>query len=106
MSNKHQKQQGDVLFTKVKSIPQDAKRSDNLRIASGEKTGHHHEVLEASFGAQVFDAENGVKFVKTTKAVTVKHPEHGPVTLEPGIWKTNIVREHDYFLEMERKVQD
>jgi hypothetical protein len=41
-----------------------------------------------------------------TKQATVKHEEHGPITLTPGIWEIGRVREFDWFAMMERTVVD
>ena len=105
---KDQKQQGDVLFKRIASIPSDAKPTRSPILASGEHTGHHHEVdvLDIAGGdVEVFEKE-GVKFLKTTKNVTIRHPEHKEITVEPGIWQIGIVREYDYFEDMARQVRD
>ena len=106
---KEHKQQGDVLFKLVTEIPQDAKPTRSPVLASGENTGHHHEleVLDIARGdVEVFDAKDGVKFLKTSKTITIKHPEHKEVTIEPGIWQIGGVREFDYFELMAKRVVD
>jgi hypothetical protein len=50
--------------------------------------------------------KDSVLFIKTEKTVEVRHEEHRPVTLDPGIWKVGIVREYDPFLEEIRMVKD
>jgi hypothetical protein len=111
MKNEKQRQQGDVLFKKVDAIPAGAKRTNNHILAAGEHTGHNHELslLDMASGeVEVYDTQDGFKFVKNSsdKPVTVTHPEHKQVTVPPGIWQLDIVREKDWFTEMERRVQD
>jgi hypothetical protein len=98
--------QGDVFFTKVRAIPQRARRVSRSErgyiIAEGEATGHAHIIKD---NVELYE-NDGVLFIKTSKTVEVRHEEHLPVTLNPGIWKVGIVREYDPFLEEIRIVRD
>jgi len=38
--------------------------------------------------------------------ITSRHEEHGPVTLEPGVYEVGRVAEYDYLSEMTRNVAD
>ena len=105
---KNQKQQGDVLFRRVgykenwqgKGITQ----GKNLVLVEGEHTGHAH-VLDCETDAELI-REGEKMLLKLTQQATVVHPEHKPVTLEPGIWEIGRVREYDYLSKMVRPVQD
>ena len=102
-------QQGDVLFKRVNSIPEGVTPTKSNVLASGEHTGHHHEINVMDVAAndvEIFDTKDGLKFVKNSKTITIQHPEHKSVTLEPGIWQIGGVREYDYFEEMARRVAD
>ncbi len=98
--------QGDVFFTKARELPEGVKPvSRNAKgyiIAEGEATGHTH-VIEAEI--ELYE-KDGVLFIKTAKEAEVRHEEHLPVILSPGIWKVGIIREYDPFLEETRIVRD
>ena len=98
--------QGDVFFSKVRAIPQSVTRVSRSErgyiIAKGEATGHAHVIDD---DIELYE-KDGVLFVKTENTVEVRHEEHRPVTLDPGIWKVGIVREYDPFLEEIRMVKD
>lgn len=104
-------QQGDVLFYLQASsdLPKNLKpvqsKFGRVVFAEGEVTGHHHSVgLEE--GVALFEDESGTRWATVKKTATVRHQEHGPVTLTPGTYKIGIVREVDPFAEEVRKVRD
>lgn len=103
---KQQRQQGDVLFERVNSIPKKAKRRNKVNgrwiIAEGEHTGHTHATVD---DIELFET-NGVLYIKNAEPATITHEEHGPVEIPAGVWKTDIVKEMDYFDLHERRVQD
>ncbi len=98
--------QGDVFFVRTRTVPREAKTvnrtSGRIVIAEGEATGHAHVIHE---DVELYEKDE-VLFIKTAKTVEVRHEEHLPVTLNPGIWKVGIVREYDPFLEETRIVRD
>lgn len=98
--------QGDVFFIKTSVIPEEAtklnRRLGGYIIAEGEATGHAH-VIEDDI--ELYEKE-GVLFIKAAKEIAVRHEEHLPVILSPGIWKVGIIREYDPFLEETRIVRD
>ena len=107
--NNNQKQQGDVLLLKIGTIPQMAKelkRGEYVVLAEGETTGHFHGIKEE--GVVLLESPDGKRYVhnSTKKTVLLIHQEHKPIKVNPGIWEIGIVREYDYFQEMERKVVD
>lgn len=102
--NKNQIQQGDVLFKRIEiEIPKNAKRINakgrGFVFAEGEHTGHAH----------VADTESDMELIQigermlavVNKSTTIKHEEHKPVTLDPGIWEVGQVVEEDEFGEMQ-----
>lgn len=104
--------QGDVLFTRVATLPVGEKRKrDNATVAYGEVTGHSHqlavedrnvaEVLECGDGLFVHVSAEGLR---CEGGATFLHEEHGPITLPVGDWKVTIQRE--YSPEAIRDVQD
>ncbi len=68
-------------------------------LAEGETTGHAHRVK-----VQVMERGDGVRVFEG--ATDVVHEEHKIITLPARKWNSDIVREYDYFAEMERQVRD
>lgn len=102
-------QQGDVIITPVDKIPDGLKKKPDYVLAEGEATGHHHVIdidplTEA--GLDLLQDENGDLYLLTDKAVTVRHEEHNPITIDPGQYKIGRVREYDHFAEEARRVVD
>lgn len=104
---KRKLQQGDVLLKRVDDIPKGAKKvvrkAKGFVLAEGEVTGHAHVIVEDDIGVSELD---GVMYIKTDKLVDLTHEEHGTITIEPGIWKRDIVKEFDAFDEEARNVKD
>lgn len=88
--------QGDLLFTKVDSMPKGSpkslKKGERHILAYGEATGHHHSFVAPKGGCQVLD-EGGVTYMTLDQLVEVTHQEHGPVQLGEGTWKVTRQRE-------------
>lgn len=98
-------QQGDVLGRKLKTLPDGEQKiigRKRLVLAHGE-SGHSH-VIEDDAAELIQIGER--MLLKLTKAATVKHEEHGPITLSPGIWEIGRVTEYDWLSRMERQVVD
>ena len=73
-----------------------------LVLAHGE-SGHSH-VIEDDEAELISIGER--MLLKLSKAATVLHEEHKPITLALGIWEIGRVREFDWFSKMERQVID
>jgi hypothetical protein len=98
-------QQGDVILRKLKTMPTGEQKSEDrkrLVLAHGE-SGHSH-VIEDDEAELIRIGER--MLLKLTRAATVQHEEHKPITLEPGIWEIGRVQEYDYFQHMKRQVVD
>lgn len=72
-------------------------------LADGETTGHLHLIDDPA--VEVVERDDKAREFKLSKKAVVKHEEHKPVTLPPGDYVSDIVRECDPF-EGERRVQD
>lgn len=109
--NKNHNQQGDVLLLRIKKLPDGCKKVScdkrGLVLAEGEHTGHHHR-SEANEGLVLMEAPDGVRFLvnETEHDAVIRHEEHKPVTIAPGIWQVGGVIEKDWFSDMVRKVVD
>lgn len=99
-------QQGDLVLTKLCSLPTGEQKVISKKrcvLAEGEHTGHNHVVEDDE--AELL--EIGEKMIlNLQKQAVLKHQEHGPITLSPGIWEIGRIQEFDYFQMMSRQVQD
>ena len=90
--------QGDVLVVMdpVAKVPEKAKEivavdQRGIILAYGEVTGHAHAVaLKTNEGGEVsaryWDA-GAERFIQILERSTIKHEEHNPIVLEPGIYR-------------------
>jgi len=105
---KKQKQQGDVLFLRIKSLPEGIKevkpRNGKYILAEGEATGHAHAIV-ANTDVQLYERDNVLYLSVSTPAV-ITHEEHKEITVEEGIWEVGGVVEIDPFEEEIRRVMD
>lgn len=108
--------QGDVLISKVSSIPSDVTpvELDNGQVvlAYGEVTGHKHRIVHfqdtGALPARLFDAEN-MRFLDVMEPCSLVHEEHAPIALEPGFYeisKFGIGTQREYTPEAIRSVAD
>ncbi|NOK57954.1 MAG: hypothetical protein GFH27_549287n258 [Chloroflexi bacterium AL-W] len=89
--------QGDVLLTEarlpegeVREIARDS--NDKLVLAYGEVTGHHHFIAEPD--AKLVQVINGDRYLRVDAPVFMRHEEHAPIPLQPGIFRVVIQREY------------
>ena len=101
-------QQGDVFFEPADKVPSKANKvkpdSRGHVFAEGEVTGHYHGTT-VSDGATMFE-KDGVLYFSSDSEFTVKHQEHNPITVSPGVWKIKIVQEWDHLKEEADRVRD
>lgn len=89
--------QGDVLVTRVDSLPE--KLSERPRdegrviLAYGEVTGHCHQVADPG-AAALLDAPDGETYLRVDRLSELVHDEHGAIALEPGNYKVTRQREY------------
>lgn len=97
-----------MTFTRATEIPKTSvKLKPDQRgyvLAEGEATGHAHTIEETDDAELYREGDRLLAMIH--KTATVTHQEHGPVTLEPGIWEIGRVREWDYLSKMERRILD
>lgn len=97
-------QQGDVLFKRVKNIPEGAKRKHDPLLVEGEATGHHHSIAtKAGWMVYMVGLE---MYLRNKQEIEIKHQEHGPIMLPAGDWKIDQVKEYDHLREISRRVVD
>jgi len=98
-------QQGDVIGKKINELPAGEVKVISQRkcvVAHGE-SGHSHVIEDED--AELLQI--GEKMILSLKnETTLMHEEHGPITLDPGLWEVGQVKEFDYLSMMARPVQD
>lgn len=105
-----QKQQGDVTLELIQELPKGIKsvkaKERGFVLMEGKATGHAHCIAETDPAICELYEKDGILYVKANKSVIIKHEEHNPMTLDPGIWKVGQVKEFDYLQNMTRAVID
>jgi len=102
--------QGDVLLRAISRIPKEATRGraedgkERIVLAYGEVTGHAHAIHDVE-KVDVFVGAQGQLYLAVKEGgVTLKHEEHGAITLPPGNYERVLQRE--YSPEAIRNVAD
>ena len=89
-------------------------------VALGEVTGHSHTFYEKDNHNVVVNTYGKARSIqglgevpmyvevkaKPEKFATIKHEEHKPLSLPPGLYRTRIVREFDHLSQRTRNVVD
>ncbi|HZR39063.1 MAG TPA: hypothetical protein VFB12_03030 [Ktedonobacteraceae bacterium] len=92
--------QGDLLFVKIESLPNNLKERSNMVIAEGEVTGHNHRLSEG----RVLENRMGDLFLQVARAARVLHQEHHTITLPPGRYR--VVRQREYTPAAPAKIRE
>lgn len=95
-------QQGDVLIKKIDEMPKKVKKLKTTVIAEGEATGHAHRII----GDGSLYVLGQTMFLQAKAEVELKHEEHDPIKIPPGVYAIDNVREFDHFKQESRKVVD
>jgi uncharacterized secreted protein with C-terminal beta-propeller domain len=102
MRNLNHFRQGDVYFRKVEianvSNYKEVKPENNqLVLAYGEVTGHHHSImLEDDSNVKLYRNSNGDMILEVKdKEATLTHQEHSPITFLMGTYEAYIQEEYD-----------
>src|SRR5262249_17383047 len=89
--------QGDVLLVRVDgdltpdalSLPRDARRG--VVLAEGEATGHAHVIAD---DAATLYAAGDTRFLLVCEPVRLRHQEHAPIEVPPGLYRVRMQREY------------
>jgi hypothetical protein len=100
---KNMYRQGDVLFIRTDTVPEEASEDKTMVIVEGEATGPAHR-LRAGRGVQLLRTLAGIAYVKAAYEAYVDHEEHETITLPPGNWEAR--RQREYTPASYRYVQD
>lgn len=101
--------QGDVMIRQVAKLPKDAtevQTKGRIVLAYGEVTGHAHAITEREAKEYTMAEAAGAvrRFLKVVSEATVRHEEHAPIPLPPGVYE--IVQQREYHPEELRNVAD
>jgi hypothetical protein len=99
--------QGDVIFIPVKIKPENDTRHEQLTVALGEATGHHHTLYGIHPGATIHEwNKDSKRFIKLDKEFSLKHQEHHEIIVPPGTYEIGMEQEYDPFTNVLKKVVD
>lgn len=104
-----QQQHGDVLLLKLTRLPENLVRrkprvDGKIVLADGEVTGHAH-VMDCET-AVLMEDKDGTLYLDVKDNTVLTHEEHGPQTVEPGMYEIGRVVEVDPFEDEVRVVAD
>jgi len=89
--------QGDILLRRVDVLPATssvvARRDGRIVIAEGETTGHAHAIEAPPEEATLLATAQNARFLQLTAAVELRHEEHDPIAVAPGIYEVIQQRE-------------
>ena len=95
--------QGDIFLITTNILPPSALKHEDGVLATGEATGHKHELLS---DAVVWIDADGTKYVEVYgKDAQLCHDEHGPIML-PGPAVYRMIRQREYTPEAVFYVED
>ncbi|MBL6081804.1 hypothetical protein JMJ56_27860 [Belnapia sp. T18] len=96
----NQYRQGDVLLVAIDALPTEAEpvafTTEPLALVST-ASGPGSHLLPPAPGLRAYRRKSSgdVEWLELTGAnLTLAHPEHAPIVLEPGIWR--VVRQREY----------
>ena len=85
--------QGDVLISRIASLPSGAQRREGVTLAHGEVTGHSHRMDRAD-AVQLW-AQGSELFLEVSAAIaTLVHEEHQAIALPQGFYRVWKQREY------------
>lgn len=111
-------QQGDVILRPISKLPEGYELTEDKVLQEGETTGHKHQFLDtkavsvyALTGGQPLNQGDTIhlgigKVVIVRKQTELTHEEHKPISLPPGVYEMDLVREYDYDKEETARVLD
>ena len=90
--------QGDVLLVRVEALPDRAvrvRRTGGIVLAEGEATGHAHVVASRHAALHAGPGADRYLVVRGERPALLRHEEHDPIPVPPGVWQFRRQREYD-----------
>lgn len=110
---RNQAAQGDIHFTRVRSLPKNAnlvkvQPNDGQIIVTHSETGHHHVMVSDSVEMYRLPEELYECFLVVKTPTELKHlrphDTHEPILFQPGTYRVR--RQREYVPEGWRRVED
>jgi len=99
-------QQGDLIFRKVKTLPEGEQKvlgKDTLVLEASKTSGHTHSI--ASKDSKLIQIGED-RFIQLVESGVLTHNTHKPHKMKAGLYQLANVREFDWFTKMTRAVID
>ncbi len=93
-------QTGDVLYKMTELLPENSLPLKTDLIHKGQN--HHHRIS----GSYELYQSNEDMYILALDTCDLTHEEHATIQLPAGLYKKDLVREYDHFLEESRVVID
>lgn len=84
--------QGDVLLLSI-AAPIDAAKLPHLTLATGEVTGHRHQIIDGQ--AELLERDGTLYLRVLSETATLSHEEHRAIAIPCGTWMIRIQREYE-----------
>ena len=101
---------GDVIIKQITATEyeqMDASPKNNLTIAYGEATGHHHTLQAETGTAQVLvSATNEAVAFKVDQKTDLIHQEHNTLQIPKGYYRVEFEKEYEPLEQTQRRVYD
>lgn len=101
---------GDVIIFGENALPSNFDQMDKVKdacLAYGEATGHLHQIIGRPEAFDLRECQKTkVKYLRVVEPVMLRHQEHSPIEIDPGVYKIGIQREYDPFEKLTRQVAD
>jgi len=89
--------QGDVGLLRIAKLPYQAVAVESrgrIVLAYGEATGHAHAIDVSAGQARLWRSAKSA-YVEVRNSADLRHEEHAPIRLEPGVYRVVLQREYD-----------
>lgn len=97
---------GDVVLQRIDEMPDGLETCKEPVLAYGEATGHLHKLFGEQGDFELKQDKQGTKYLKVNNVIYLKHQEHRPIEIHPGVFRIGIQREYDPFSKRIREVAD
>lgn len=99
-------QQGDVIIERIDEMPDNLKKLEGGVLEEGETPGHYHQLDGDLTAVALYEDDSANKYLKTMADMVLKHEEHKPIAIPPGMYRVRKVQEFDHLNRVRRDVVD
>lgn len=94
---------GDVLISRIGSLPRGASPRAGAILARGELTGHSHRIEQPN-SVQLWNSGSDLFLEVKAPSATLVHEEHKPMELPQGLYR--VWKQREYTPDAYRDVED